>query len=307
MLLDNVRVFVQVARSQTFTDAARQLGMPKSTVSTRIRALEEELGADLFKRTTRRMMLTEAGRRYFEATARLLSEIDVASEAVRSTRTDLTGRLRITAGVDAGTGIVGDIVAAFALQHPRLDVDYVLRGEVVDLVAEEIDVAIRIGKLDDSTLKARRLGMSFFKLVASPAYLKENGAPRRPSDVVDHRVLCFTPAMGRDIGVDLQDGNRRARIVVRRRLTSNQISAVRHQALAGCGIAYLPIGACLPELDAGRLVPVLKGWSSGGTPIQIVYPHQRFVPLKVTAFVELAVERFGASGFFERIREVARS
>ena len=306
MLLDNVRVFVQVARSQTFTEAARQLGMPKSTVSTRIRALENELGADLFKRTTRRMMLTEAGLRYFEATARLLSEIDVASDAVRSAGTDLTGRLRVTAGVDAGTGIVGDIVAAFTFEHPRLDVDYVLRGDAVDLVAEEVDVAIRIGKLQDSTLKARRLGMSFFKLVASPAYLQENGTPRRPSDIADHRVLCFTPKMERDIVVDLQEGSKRARVVVRRRLTSNQISAVRHQALAGCGIAYLPIGACLPELDAGRLIPVLTGWSSAGTPVQVVYPNQRFVPRKVAEFVEFAVARFGKSGFFERIRAVAR-
>lgn len=255
MLLDNVRVFVHVARSPTFTEAARQLGMPKSTLSTRIRALEEELGADLFKRTTRRMMLTEAGQRYFEATARLLSEIEIASEAVRNAGSDLTGRLRVTAGVDAGTGIVADIVAAFALTHPRLAIDYVLRGDVVDLVAEEIDVAIRIGKLDDSTLKARRLGMSFFKLVASPAYLQEHGTPRRPSDIANHRVLCFTPKMERDVVVHLHDGSKRARIDARHRLASNQIAAVRHQALAGCGIAYLPIGACLPELDAGRLTP----------------------------------------------------
>ena len=306
MLLDNIRVFVQVARAQSFTGAARQLGMPKSTVSTRIRALEEELRADLFKRTTRRMMLTETGRHYFESTARLLSEIDAASDAVRSTGSELTGRLRISAGVDAGIGIIGDIVADFARDHPSLDVDYVLRGDMVDLVAEQIDVAIRIGKLDDSTLKVRRLGMSFFKLLASPAYLKEHGTPQRPSEVASHRVLCFTPRMERDFAVDLQDGSKRARVVVRRRLASNQISAIRHQAVAGCGIAYIPIGACLSELDAGRLVPVLKGWSSGSTPIQIVFPHQRFVPLKVTTFVEFAVRRFGESEFFERIRAVAR-
>jgi DNA-binding transcriptional LysR family regulator len=131
-----------------------------------------------------------------------------------------------------------------------------------------------------------------------------NGSSERRAqsrgDVADHRVLCFTPTMGRDIGVDLHDGNRRARIVVRRWLTSNQIAAVRHQALAGCGIAYLPIGACLPELDAGRLVPVLKRWSSGGTPIQIVYPHQRFVPLKVKAFVELAVDSGSYTSCFQQ-------
>lgn len=306
MLVDNVRIFVELARSKTFTEAARKLGMPKSTVSTRIRLLEDELATDLFKRTTRKVTLTEAGQRYFDVTERLLVELEAASETVRNSTEALTGTLRITAGVDAGAGIVGDIVAQFAIENPQLDVDFMLRGDVVDLVAEGVDVALRMSPLQDSTLKAKKLGTTYYRCVASPSYLAEHGTPRQPSDLSEHRVIRFSPRMDNDPTLDLAGPARSVRVALERRIRSNSIAAVRHQALAGSGIGYLPFGACLDEVEKGKLVPVLPKWGSRANPMSVVYPNQRFVPRKVKLFVDFLSRRFAEVRFFERIDEALR-
>ncbi|AKU99747.1 Transcriptional regulator, LysR family [Labilithrix luteola] len=306
MLVDNVRIFVELARSKTFTEAARKLGMPKSTVSTRIRLLEDELATDLFKRTTRKVTLTEAGQRYFEVTERLLVELEAASETVRSSTEALTGTLRITAGVDAGAGLVGDIVAEFAIAHPELDVDFMLRGDVVDLVAEGVDVALRMSPLRDSTLKAKKLGTTSYRFVATPRYLAEHGTPRQPSDLSEHRVIRFSARMDQDSTLDLVGPAKPARVSLKRRIRTNSIAAVRHQALAGSGIGYLPFGACLAEVETGRLVAVLPKWGSSESPMCVVYPNQRFVPRKVRLFVDFLSRRFADVRFFERTDEALR-
>jgi DNA-binding transcriptional LysR family regulator len=301
--IDNIRVFVEVARSRTFTAAAQKLAMPKSTVSTRVRTLETELATDLFKRTTRRVTLTEAGQRYFEVTERLLAELAAATENVRSTTEELTGTLRFTAGVDAGAGIIGDVVADFARMHPSLDIDFMLRGDVVDLVAEGVDVALRMSPLPDSTLKVKRLGTTTYRLLASPAYLAEHGVPRQPSDLARHRVVRFSARMQDEAVLELEGPKTQARISLERRIRTNSIAAVRHQALAGAGIGFLPFGACLQEVETGRLVPVLPRWGSIRRPVTLVYPNQRFIPRKVKAFVDFLSDRLREMRFFERADE----
>ena len=281
-----VAVFTRVVQVGSFSAAARELGMPKSTVSLRVAQLEARLGVGLLKRTTRKLHLTEAGRAYFDTCARTLAELEGAERSLTNTRNAPRGLLRIAAGTEAGTGMVGDLVASFMTAHPDVAVDLQLSSRRVDLVAEDVDVAFRAGKLADSTLKARRLAGSLLKLFASPAYLARRSAPRDPLELKQHACLCLAAPRAAEFVLDLRKGSKRARVAVRPRFSSNQVGAVRHQALAGVGIAFLPVHLCSAEVSRRELVPVLPDWSSEGVPIHLVHPAQRFVSPVVRAFLD---------------------
>jgi DNA-binding transcriptional LysR family regulator len=286
MDLAAIGVFTRVVQVGSFSGAARELGMPKSTVSLRVAQLEARLGVGLLKRTTRRLHLTEAGRAYFDTCARTLAELEGAERSLTRAQDAPRGLLRISAGTEAGTGMVGDLVAGFLIAYPDVAIDLQLSSRRVDLVAEDVDVAFRAGKLDDSTLKARRLGGSLLKLFASPAYLARRSAPRHPLELKRHDCLCLTASRAAESVLDLRNGRERTRVVVRPRFSSNQVGAVRHQALAGGGIAFLPVHLCAAEVRRGELAPVLSDWRSEGVPIHLVHAAHRFVSPVVRAFLD---------------------
>lgn len=288
---DEVRIFVRVVEARSFSAAARGLGLPKSTVSRKVAALEERLDVRLLQRTTRSLSLTDEGAAYYERAARALADLDEASEAAAGTRVEPRGLVKVTAPVDLGARFVAPVTAEFCRLHPAVRVRLELTERVVDLVAEGCDVAIRAGRLDDSSLIARRLGPARWVLCASRAYLQRAGTPRRLEDLKGHEAVAFqAPASG--AAWRLRNGSRYVRIPVHPRFASNHAESVRSATLAGLGIAFVPEAIVAVDLASGRLRRVLEGHEPPETDVHVVYPGGRFLPARVRAFVDLLVARF---------------
>src|SRR5882672_12732054 len=189
MDLNEILVFARVVQAGSFTMAAAQLGMPKSTVSRKVSELEERLRARLLQRTTRKLSLTDAGRTYYDYSARIVGEIEDAERAVSSLQQTPRGVLRVTAPVNVA--FLGPIVSDYLKRYPEVRIDLFCTGRLVDLIEERFDLGIRAGLLGDSTLIARSLGNVKWFLVAAPAYLKKHGRPRSPDDLKKHDCLLF--------------------------------------------------------------------------------------------------------------------
>jgi DNA-binding transcriptional LysR family regulator len=280
-------VFVRVVQAGSFTKAAALLGMPKSTVSRKVAELEQRLGARLLQRTTRTLGLTDVGRTYHEHWTRLVAEVEEAENAVHRLQATPRGKLRMTAPLSFS--FLGPIAAELLRRYPEIELEVVATDRVVDLVEEGFDLAIRAGRLADSTLVARSLGTMRRLVVASPEYLKRRGLPRTPDDLARHDGILFA---GQDAaGWRLEAGGRKVGAKVRARLVVNDLDMVREAAVAGLGIALLPIDRCSPDLRERRLRRVLADWCSPVTPIHVVYPSTRHLSPKVTALLELLRER----------------
>lgn len=296
MDLDGVDVFVRVVEAGSFSEAARRLRMPKSTVSLRIARLEKRLGVLLLKRTTRSVRPTEAGFAYFNTATRVLSDLRAVEDDVKREQGEPRGTLRVSS-TGTGAGPVGELITAFLAKYPDISVDLHLSERQVDLLVENVDVAIRFGKIDDDDrLVAKRVGTVHRKLFASPAYLARRAMPHHPRDLQEHTVLL--PARARELSIVNERGVR-FRAPIAGRFTSNRLSALHHQTIAGIGIALLPVIVVASDVQRGLLVPVLPEWSSDPAPVHLLYAKQRFVPQKVRAFVEFArralpLEAFGA-------------
>ncbi|WP_373047521.1 LysR family transcriptional regulator [Vulgatibacter sp.] len=280
MDLKEVAVFVQVVRSGSFTAAARELEMQKSSVSRKVAELEASLGARLLQRTTRTLHLTDEGRIFYEHGQRALAELEEAELALGGMRAEPRGLLRVTAPLSFG--FVGPIVAAFLGHYPEVQVEMVCTDRVVDLVEEGFDVAIRAGRLPDTSLIARKLGHSPRFLVASRSYLKGRARPRKPEDLAGHTCLTF----GSQHAVwRLASGERSAEVKVEGKLAANDYDLIREAAIAGGGIALVPELGCTGALREGKLERLLPAWTSEETPIHALYPSTRHLAAKVKAFV----------------------
>ena len=290
MDLKDVLIFTQVVRSGSFTAAARELGIQKSSASRKVAELEERLGVRLLQRTTRSLRLTDEGRIYYEHCQRALAELEEAELALSGMRAEPRGLLRVTAPLSFG--FIGARVAAFLQAHAEVRVELVCTDRVVDLVEEGFDVAIRAGRLPDTSLIARRVGSLPRHLYASPVYLRGKRAPRQPEDLEGHACLAFGVGATRwrlvsaERKVDFDPGGR---------LVVNDYELLREATIAGAGIALLPEPACVQAASEGRLVRVLPAWTAAETPIQALYPSTRHLAPKVKAFVEfLQAEMSGA-------------
>lgn len=288
MDLNEAAVFVKVVQAGSFSAAARLLGLPTSTVSTRVARLEKRLGVMLLQRTTRRLHLTDAGALYYEHAAAGLGYLLDAEAAVTESAGEPRGLLRVTAPADIGDHILTEIIRRMRQHFPEVSVDLLLTDRHVDLVAEGIDVAIRAGHLRDSTLIARRAGIARWAAFASPGYLESAPPLDVPQALRHHCCLQFT-RLGRDSWTLANDGGG-VTVPVGGQVLVNDIGVIRSMAIAGEGIALLPCYLCRLECDEGRLVRVLPAWHGKADPIHIVYPRQRFLPPRLRAFVDLASE-----------------
>lgn len=286
--LNQILVFVRVVRAGSFSEAARQLRMPKATVSRKVSELEDRLGARLLQRTTRKLSLTEAGRGYFDRTAPSISEIEQAEATVGQLQAAPRGTLRVS--IPLMFGMMGPIVAEYLELYPEVELEIVSTDRRVDLVEERFDVAIRAGTLADSTLIARKLGIARSALVAAPSYLKRRGEPRTPADVSKHQCIIFGAGTKPSVWV-LESGNKRAEVRVTPRLAVNDMEIMRDVALAGMGIAALPELFGAAEIRKGRLRHVLPEWCLAQVPVYAVYPTSRQVSPKVVTFIDLVAKR----------------
>jgi DNA-binding transcriptional LysR family regulator len=287
--LDDIRSFVEVAETGGFGRAGRTLGLSKSIVSRRVARLEAELGAQLLSRTTRGVVVTEAGLAFKVYADRVLSELEAAREAIACQGGEVAGTLKLAAPLSFGITHLGPVIAELATRHPRLNIEAHYSDRFVDLIGERFDVAVRLGNLADSSLIARRIAPIKAAMVAAPSYLERRGTPRRPEDLDDHDALTQLDSTWR-----FREGKREIVIHPKARMKADSGQAIVEAAVAGLGIAALPTFLAGPELAAGRLVPILLDFPLPEAGFWIVRPPPAsHVSSKVRALTDLLIERFG--------------
>lgn len=290
--LNEISIFIKVVQTNSFTQAAKQLAMPISTVSARVSSLEKRLGVTLLQRTTRQLKLTQAGQIYFEQCLKGIEEIYQAESGVITNQSEPTGDLKITAPTFLGSSLLPQIISESLRKFPKINIELILQDRPMDLISEGIDLAIRAGDLKDSTLIAKKIGDVHFAPFASPSYLKTNGNPTHPKDLRSHTCLQFTP-MGRQ-DWPFSNGKSRISVQLSGRILIDELSIIKSLALAGNGIALLPTYICKTESKREKLVQVLPEWKSISRPIHFVYPPQRFPSPKLKSFLEIATESIRA-------------
>jgi DNA-binding transcriptional LysR family regulator len=293
--LNDIMVFVRVVEAGSFTAAARLLGMPKTTVSRRIAALEREVGVRLIQRTTRSLTVTDAGRLYYERSGEALRTIEDANLRLAEARAEPSGTLRISAPVGFGGSFLTGTVTDFLARHPKARVELLLTDDQLNLVEHGIDLAFRTGLLPDSTLVARKLGSTHRILCASPGYLARHGVPALPADLARHDcVIAGSSTSGAHWLLEGPHGQET--VTVSGRFAANEMQAVFAAAVAGCGIAQLPHRMVGAPISDGRLRRVLDDYTTPAGGLHAVYPSSRHLSPLVKAFIDLAADRIGAAG-----------
>lgn len=288
MDLNEISIFVKVVNTGSFAGAAKLLDMPKSTVSSKVSALEKRLGVTLIRRTTRKLHVTEAGQDYYDKCMQGLSTLTQAEEQISQRQSEPQGVLKITAPVELGSILLPDVIMQFQRQYPKVKLDLMLTDRTVDLISEGIDLGIRAGQLKDSTLIAKKIGSVFFAPFASPKYLKTNGTPKSPKDLKDHRCILFSPFSSQ--GWQLSGPSSSQFINLDQTITVNDLSLAKSLAIADGGIALLPTFFCATEAGDKSLVRVLDDYRANVRPVSFVYPQQHFVPKTLSAFISVASE-----------------
>lgn len=295
--LDATRAFVAVAKAGSFRQAARNLGVPLSTLSDRVAALERSLGVALLVRTTRKLALTDAGRSFHAEAGRALALLQEAGERVANLREQPSGLLRLTAPADFACAELTAAIAAYRARYPDVEVKTHLTNRFVDLIAEEYDIAIRGGHLADSGLIAKRVGAGSLVLVASQDYLASATALRHPRELSRHVCIGFhnEERDHQEVVWPLQSSSG-ARFDVHPKLavTSTSLAMVIEHVRQGLGVALLPWHLVGADLHNKTLVRVLPQWAVSPVPVHIVYPALRVPSLKVQHMVELLHDRLRA-------------
>ena len=289
---EELRTLVAVVESGSVSAAADRLDLAKSGVSRRLADLETRLGTELVRRTTRRLDITEAGRRLYERALTLLGDLDAAEDAVREDDGALVGPLRVAAPLTFGLLHLGPAVQAFLARHPGVNVDLQLDDAHTDLVAAGADVALRIARLPDSTLVARRLARIRHCVCAAPAYLETSGRPVRPEDLVRHRCVLYTNATDRSWRYR-DAGGAEGAVTVTGPLAINNGEAMADAASAGLGLVLLPTFIVWRHLADGRLVTVLDDCAWPELDAWAIWPSTRVLSRRVRAFVDFLVEWMG--------------
>lgn len=286
-----IRTLVLVIEAGSLTDAARRLALTPSAVSKQISRLEEDLGARLLERTTRRVRATAVGLELYERTRSLFEAFEEAESAVRSHRDEVRGRVRISASPAFGRSVLPGVLARLARAHPALSFDVVLAGRRLDFIEDELDLAVREGPLEDSTLIARRIGDTEIVACAAPAYLDDRGRPAAMDDLAAHDLVAVPPT-GPASDLARLRGRSGKPLRLRARLRVNDLFAVRDLAERGCGIAFLPDYLAGEALAARRLERVLAGVEIGRLAIHVVSPSRRHLPRATTIVADALADAY---------------
>lgn len=295
--LSQMRVFVRVAERGHFSAAGREMHLSQSAVSRAINSLERSLGVRLVNRSTRSVSLTEVGVRYYERCRAILVDLDEADAAVKDINRGAVGSLKVGAPVPFGLMFISPLVARFQLRHPMLRINLDLNDQLLNLVEENIDVAIRLGHLKQPGLVARRLGDSPFVTVAAPAYLSTRGVPQSPRDLKSHDCLIYT-GQSDPAEWSFRGKSSVQTVTVAGRYESNNLLSLRDSAIAGSGIARLPLWMVDQAIKVGTLKRVLEKHPVPAFGIHAVFPTARHIPAKVRLFVDFLQSELGAVPYF---------
>lgn len=299
-----MEIFATVADAGSISGAAERLDMAKSAVSKRLSDLEIRLGVSLMTRTTRRLSLTEAGAEFHKCCTSILAEVAAAEAVVTETDAELSGPIRIAAPLSFGLQHLGPVLVKFMQRHPAVNVTADFNDRQVDLVAEGFDLGIRIAKLGDSTLVARKLTPVRQLVCASPAYWAANGRPKEPADLKNHLALRYTLAAQRNWTYTAPDGTRGS-VTVPTRHAANNGAFLRDAAVAGLAMVRLPAFIVHEQITARELEPVLLNYRWNDIHAWAVYPQTRRLPARVRALIDYLAEVFGETPYWEACLPVA--
>jgi DNA-binding transcriptional LysR family regulator len=285
MDLNDIVVFTKVVETKSFTGAAEQLGLPKSTVSRKLAQLEERLGVRLVQRTTRKLALTDIGQAYYERCARIVADVAAAEQLVTDMQSTPRGRLRMTAPVDLSMRYLGSIIADFMAVHADINIELEASDRIVDLIEEGFDLAVRFGTLPESTLIARRLCSISAEMCASPAYLARRGTPTTIEELDEHDRVLFMPSP-RTQTWTMTHGDQVYEFARPARFASNNVGAVYEAAAAGAGIAVLTDFMVASDCERGTLAYVLPDWTGRAIEVNAVYPARQNLPPRLSLFLD---------------------
>lgn len=285
--IDELKAFVMIANLGSFAEAARRLGRDTSVLSRRVNALERRLGARLLARSTRAVVLTEAGEQYLRRVETILDELEAANREVSDLAVTPKGVLRVTMPFTFGRRWITPLLPGFAVRHPDIKVDVRFTDRYVDLVSEGFDLAIRVGKLDDSGQVSRRVGTYRTMLLASPQYLARRGRPTHPDELAGHDCLSFTGHSTWPRWPLAKDGER-VFVETNGPIISDSAEILVDAAVAGSGIIFAPDWHVFEHISRGVLVEIMPGWGAvNDGPVNIVLPPGRIVPAKARVFIDL--------------------
>ncbi|WP_337842084.1 LysR family transcriptional regulator [Rheinheimera sp.] len=290
--LNALPVFFALVSNRSFTATAEQLGLTKTKVSLKIKALEQQLGVQLFRRTTRQVSLTAAGAQLYQQTAPLMSNLQQQLWSVQQGEQQLAGNLCISAPEDYCREVLIPLLAEFAALHPALHIELKSSDQVKDLIKEGIDLTVRVGWLKDSSQKAQRIGHFEQWLVASPAYLQRQGEPKQPADLAEHAFISFS-LLPSPLLWSFQKGADHQQQLMKSRFSVSSSAAVSALVLQGVGVAVLTHYSAGPLLAQGKLVRLLPDWQLQDGGIYLVYPPGDHRPAKVRLFVEYFRQQLG--------------
>lgn len=291
---NDLLVFARVAELGSFSRAADRLGLPKSTVSRRLAALEQRLGERLLLRTTRRQTLTEFGLQLLEHARQVVAEVEAVAALSEQRQAAPGGRLRVSMPSDLANLLLSDALAAFVALYPGISFELDLSARRVDLLGEGFDLAVRVGDLpDDATLAARRLAVFPAGLYAAPGYLAEHGEPREPADLARHDAVRQLRGNGEPAPWTLVQGEQRWQGVPPGRAAANSPELLIRLALAGAGIAAVPDYFAAPEVRSGRLRRVLPLWCLPSPTAWAVFPGRKLMPAKTRVFIDMLLVALG--------------
>lgn len=290
--ISNIQLFVNVVEEGSFSAVARSMEVTPSAVSRQISQLEKELGARLFQRTTRKQSLTEAGDIYFQHAKRLVDDIEVAKLAVKKLVDKPSGRLRITAEADFALTFIEPILPEFLQLYPEIQISINMNSAQLDLIDENLDLALRIGHLDNSSLTARKLGDSQSVICASPNYLLKHGQPTHPHDLQTHNCLSFNTKISNNRW-RFEMANHPIEVPIKGSLSVNSLSFLRKAALKDVGIIMIPKWMVHDELLQESLTPILEAFSimQPSTPINAIFTNKRQLAPKTRAFIDFLTQR----------------
>lgn len=297
--LNGFAVFTKVVETGGFSAAARELNMSKSAVSKHVAKLEDHLGVRLLNRTTRKLSPTEVGANFYERARRIVQDVEETKQAVSALHAEPRGTLRLNVPMSFGYAHIAPALPDFLARYPDINIDMVLNDRVVDLLDEGFDIAIRIARMPDSSLIARKLAPFHLALCATPDYWKKHGIPKCPSELKDHNCLIYSYLLNRNEWF-FQGPEGGISVKVSGNISANNGDALRAAALKGAGLFLSPTFIVNDDLRHGRLQSVLDQFTKTDLAIYAVYPHNRYLSAKVRAFVDYFASLFGPEPYWDK-------
>ncbi len=288
MSLEGIDIFVKVIQMGSFTKAAKALKKPITSVSDKVAQLEKRLGVTLVHRTTRQLKLTSVGEAYYDKCVKALVEFESAESELQVLKIEPQGRLRLTMSVDVGHSVTPQMVNRYLEKYPNVKVELIVTNRMVDLVGEGVDLAIRVGRLNDSNHKVRKFLETTASFWATPEFIKKYGLPQSPKQLEKLPYIFF--AFQKGTSLEISRGKEKVKLNLQSRLQADDLETVKQIVLESIGFAMIPNFICKREENAGRLVRILPEWTWSKIALSFVYPDQKYVSPNVKAFIDLALQ-----------------